>query len=144
MADDNAREVSHCDVSARRGTAQPLLAGVDTLHVSAEANVSEGVRTKLEAEKQAAQHAARENAVHCPDWLGAQIHPHGTRGGYGHLIETEDFTVKVLGANIPNRPGLYIELRSLFLHTHPEGPKGACEEALCWVQRSAKPSASRA
>src|SRR6185437_17137028 len=72
--------------------------------------------------------------VHCPDWLGAQVHPHGTRGGYGHLIETEDFTVKVLGANIPNRPGLYIELRSLFLHTHPEGARGACEEALCWVR----------
>jgi hypothetical protein len=62
------------------------------------------------------------------------VHPHGTRGGYGHLIETEDFTVKVLGATIPNRPGLYIELRSLFLHTHPEGARGACEEALCWIR----------
>jgi hypothetical protein len=94
----------------------------------------EAVRAKLDAEKEAAQLAAKENAVHCPDWLGAQVHPHGTRGGYGHLIETEDFTVKVLGANIPNRPGLYIELRSLFLHTHPDGARGACEEALCWVR----------
>src|SRR5258708_33703477 len=50
------------------------------------------------------------------------------------VIETDDFTVKVLGANIPIRPGLYIELRSLFLHTHPEGAKGACEEALCRVR----------
>jgi hypothetical protein len=114
--------------------ARTLLAGADTIHLSAEANVSEAVRAKLDAEKEAAKYAAKENAVHCPDWLGAQVHPHGTRGGYGHLIETEDFTVKVLGANIPNRPGLYLELRSLFLHTHPEGAKGACEEALCWAR----------
>jgi hypothetical protein len=115
------------------GLARGLLAGVDTLHVSAEVQVSEAIRVKLNAEKEAAQQAVQENAVHCPDWLEAQVHPHGTRGGYGHLLETEDFTVKVLGANIPNRPGLYIELRSLFLHTHPEGPRGACEEALRWV-----------
>ena len=111
-----------------------LLAGIDTIHFSTEVNVSETVRAKLDEAKEAAQLAAKENAVHCPDWLGAQVHPHGTRGGYGHLIETEDFTVKVLGANIPNRPGLHIELRSLFLHTHPEGARGACEEALCWVR----------
>ncbi len=127
------------DMSTDRRTFDPnvariLLAGIDTIHTSAEANVSGAVRAKLEEAKEAAQLAAKENAVHCPDWLGAQVHPHGTRGGYGHLIETEDFTVKVLGANIPNRPGLYIELRSLFLHTHPEGARGACEEALCWVR----------
>jgi hypothetical protein len=134
MTDDHARETSRGDISDRAAAARTLLAGLDTVHISAEANVSQAVRSKLDAEKEAAQHAAKENAVHCPDWLGAQVHPHGTRGGYSHLSETEDFTVKVLGANIPNRPGLYIELRSLFLHTHPEGPKGACEEALCWVR----------
>ncbi len=116
------------------GVARILLAGIDTIHVSAETNVSEAVRAKLDEAKEAAKLAAKQNGVHCPDWLGAQVHPHGTRGGYGHLIETEDFTVKVLGANIPNRPGLYIELRSLFLHAHPEGARGACEEALCWVR----------
>jgi hypothetical protein len=66
--------------------------------------------------------------------LGAQVLPHGSRGGYGHLIETDDFTVKVLGRNIPNRPRLYLELRSHCLHTHLEGPKGTYEEALCWVR----------
>ena len=63
-----------------------LLAGIDTVHTSAEANVSEAVRAKLDEAKEAAQLAAKENAVHCPDWLGAQVHPHGTRGGYGHLL----------------------------------------------------------
>ncbi len=121
-------------IPGEQGAVRPLLAGIDTIHVSAEANVSDDMRAKLDEAKDAAQFAAKENAVHCPDWLGAQVSPHGTRGGYGHLIETEDFTVKVLGANIPYRPGLYIELRSLFLHTHPEGAKGACEEALCWVR----------
>jgi hypothetical protein len=29
---------------------------------------------------------------------------------------------------------LFVELRSYFLHTHPEGPLGACEEALCWIR----------
>jgi hypothetical protein len=50
------------------------------------------------------------------------------------LLETDDFSVKVLGKGIPNRPGLFVELRSHFLHTHPEGPQGACEEALCWLR----------
>jgi hypothetical protein len=111
-----------------------LLAGIDTIHFSAEVTLSEAVRAKLDEAKEAAQLAAKENAVHCPDWLGAQVHPSGARGGYGHLIETEDFSIKVLGANIPNRPGLYVELRSLFLHAHAEGTRGACEEALCWIR----------
>ncbi len=55
--------------------ARVLLAGIDTIHVSAEANVSEAVRAKLDEAKEAAQFAAKENAVHCPDWLGAQVHP---------------------------------------------------------------------
>jgi hypothetical protein len=114
--------------------ARVLLAGPDTVHLSHDLSISEAVREKLEDEKEIAQLKADENAVHSPDWLGAQVHPHGTRGGYSYLLETEDFTVKVLGRNIPHRPGLYLELRSHFLHTHPDGPQGACEEALCWVR----------
>jgi hypothetical protein len=114
--------------------ARVLLAAPDTLHVSADLNISDAVRGKLDAEKAAAQEADKANAVHCPAWLGAQVLPHGARGGYGVLIETDDFSVKVLGKGIPNRPGLFVELRSHFLHTHPEGPRGACEEALCWLR----------
>jgi hypothetical protein len=55
------------------------------------------------------------------------------------LIETEDFTVKVLGDGIPNRPGLYVELRSLFLHTHAQGPAGACEVAIAWIREKLLP-----
>jgi hypothetical protein len=104
------------------------------MHISCDLVISEAVREKMDREKEAAQIAGAAGAVHCPEWLGAQVLPHGSRGGYGHLIETDDFTVKVLGRNIPNRPGLYLELRSHFLHTHPDGPRGACEEALCWVR----------
>jgi hypothetical protein len=50
------------------------------------------------------------------------------------LPETEDFTVKLLGQGIPNRPGIYVELRSYFLHTHQQGPAGACEGAIGWVR----------
>lgn len=58
----------------------------------------------------------------------------GAKGGYRILVETEGFTVKVLGVGIRNRPGLYIEMRSHFLHTHPEGAAGACEAAIAWVR----------
>jgi len=111
-----------------------LLAAPDTLHFSADIQLSDELHEKLEREKLAAQEADKANAVHCPDWLGAQVLPHGARGGYGLLLETDDFSVKVLGKDIPNRPGLFVELRSHFLHTHPQGPQAACEEALCWLR----------
>jgi hypothetical protein len=111
-----------------------VLAAPDTLHFSADLQLSDELYEKLEQEKQAAQQADKVNAVHCPDWLGARVLPHGARGGYGAVLETDDFSVKVLSKGIPNRPGLFVELRSHFLHIHPEGPPGACEEALCWIR----------
>jgi hypothetical protein len=89
---------------------------------------------RLDVEKEAAALAACENAIHCPDWLGARVLPNGSKGGYRILIETDGFTVKVLGVGIRNRPGLYVEMRSLVLHTHPEGPAGACEAAIAWIR----------
>ena len=89
---------------------------------------------RLDIEKETAALAARENTVHCPEWLGARVLPNGSKGGYRILIETEGFTVKVLGVGIRNRPGLYVEMRSLFLHTHPDGAAGACEAAIAWVR----------
>jgi hypothetical protein len=115
-------------------TAHALLAGPDTIHLSVDLGISDAMRVKLDQEKEAAQEADKDNAVHCPEWLGAQVLPHGARGGYGLLLETDDFSIKVLGKGIPNRPGLFVELRSHFLHTHPEGPHGACEEALYWIR----------
>jgi hypothetical protein len=111
-----------------------LLAGIDTLHFSADVSISNTVRAQLDQEKETAQSAEVARTAHCPVWLGAQVLPHGTRGGYAYLLETDDFAVKVLGQGIPHRPGLYLELRSHFLHTHPRGPIGACEEALCWIR----------
>jgi len=111
-----------------------LLAGPDTLYFSFDASISDEVRAKLEGEKEAAQLAAAAGHVHCPEWLGARVLPNGARGGYGLLVETEDFTVKLLGKGIPNRPGIYVELRSFFLHTHAHGAAGACEEAIGWVR----------
>ena len=110
--------------------ARVLLAGVDTIYPSCDFSVSAQMRERLTAEKQVAQiKETTERAVHCPEWLGARVCPQGARGGYAFLLETEEFSVKLLGEHIPNRPGIYLELRSLFLHTHPEGPSGACEAA---------------
>jgi hypothetical protein len=112
-----------------------LLAGPDTLYFSCDAAISDDMRTRLDEEKTTAQvKATTERTVHCPDWLGARMCPRGARGGYAFLIETEDFSVKLLGERIQQRPGVYIELRSHFLHAHPVGPAGACEEALAWVR----------
>jgi hypothetical protein len=115
-------------------SARLLLAAPDTLHISADIPVSERMMARLDQEREKAQQAEGANKVHCPEWLGAQVHPHGARGGYRVLIETPDFSVKVLGSGIPNRPGLFVELHSHFLHTHVAGAPGACKEALGWLR----------
>jgi hypothetical protein len=112
-----------------------LLAGPDTLYFSCDTAISDEMRARLDAEKTTAQvKASTERGVHCPQWLGARVCPQGARGGYAFLIETEDFSVKLLGERIQHRPGVYVELRSHALHTHPGGPQGACEAALAWVR----------
>jgi hypothetical protein len=60
--------------------------------------------------------------------------PARREGGYAFLIETEDFSIKLLGEHIQNRPSVFIEMRSHALHTHPDGAAGACEVALAWVR----------
>jgi hypothetical protein len=118
-------------------TIRVLLAGPDTLYYSCDAAISDEMRAKLAQEKATAQvKATTERSVHCPQWLGARVCPQGARGGYAFLIETEDFSVKLLGERIEHRPGVYIELRSHALHTHPGGPRGACEAALAWVRET--------
>ena len=117
-----------------RDDVRVLLAGPDTLYFSFDASISDSMREHLEEEKQTAQAEAKAGRVHCPEWLGARVLPTGARGGYGLLVETEHFTVKLLGAGIPNRPGIYLELRSSFLHVHPQGPAGACADAITWVR----------
>lgn len=57
-----------------------LLAGPDTIHTSCDVGISDAVREKLDKDKEAAQIVAKVGAVHCPDWLGAQMLPHGSRG----------------------------------------------------------------
>jgi hypothetical protein len=111
-----------------------LLAGPDTLYFSCDQPISDAMRDRLNEEKATAQALADERRVHCPEWLGARVCPQGAKGGYAFLIETEDFSVKLLGERIQNRPSVYIEMRSYALHTHPEGPQGACRVALAWVR----------
>jgi hypothetical protein len=113
-----------------------LLAGPDTLYFSCDLPISEAMRERLNEEKATAQALADERRVHCPEWLGARVCPQGAKGGYAFLIETEDFSVKLLGERIQNRPSIYIEMRSYALHTHPEGPQGACRAALAWVRET--------
>ena len=60
--------------------------------------------------------------------------PQGAKGGYAVLIETEYFSVKLLGEHIQNWPSVHVEVRSYALHMHPEGQQGACKAALAWVR----------
>jgi hypothetical protein len=120
--------------SDQQTAARPQLAGFDTITYSSRARISQAVRAQLDEDKEAAQVAARVGAVHCPDWLGARVLPTGKKG-YSFLLETEDFTVKVAYEHMTTWPGLYVELRSFFLHTHEEGPKGAIESSLAWIRQ---------
>ncbi len=113
-----------------------LLAGPDTLYFSCDAVISHAMREQLDEEKVQAHVAAMQRGAHCPTWLGARVCPQGARGGYAFLIETGDFSVKLLGERIQHRPGVYIEMRSHALHTHVGGPQGACEAALTWVRET--------
>jgi hypothetical protein len=112
----------------------PLLAGMDTVYFSCDLPLSDAVRERLAQEKAVAQARAAQRQVQCPEWLEARLAPQGAKGGYAFLIETEDFSVKLLGEHIQNRPSVFIEMRSHALHTHPEGAAGACEAALAWVR----------
>jgi hypothetical protein len=112
----------------------PLLAGMDTVYFSCDLPLSDAMRDRLTQEKTIAQARAAQRQVHCPDWLEARIAPQGAKGGYAFLIQTEDFSVKLLGEHIQNRPSVFIEMRSHALHTHPEGAADACEVALVWVR----------
>src|SRR6476660_7954931 len=111
-----------------------LLAGPDTLYFSCDLPLSDAMRERLTQEKAIAQARSAQRHVHCPEWLAARIAPQGAKGGYVFLIETEDFSVKLLGEHIQNRPSTFIEMRSHALPTHPEGAAGACEAALAWVR----------
>jgi hypothetical protein len=112
----------------------PLLAGMDTVYFSCDLPLSDVMRARLTQEKAVAQARAAQRQVYCPQWLEARIAPQGAKGGYAFLIETEDFSVKLLGNHIQNRPSVFIEMRSHALHTHPDGAVGACEAALAWVR----------
>jgi hypothetical protein len=110
------------------------LAGMDTVYFSCDLPLSDTMRERLTHEKAIAQTRAAQQQVHCHEWLEARIAPQGAKGGYAFLIETEDFSVKLLGEHIQNRPSVFIEMRSHALHTHPEGAAGSCDAALVWVR----------
>lgn len=109
-------------------------AGVDTIEFSFDVEVSQELWDKLEEERLIAQLLMQERrAVHCPDWLNAQISPTGARGGYRFLLETPSFAVKLL-RGIPNRPPIYVEMRAFGLHTYVGGERAACEAACAYIR----------
>ena len=111
-----------------------LLAGADTVHMSFDVEVSDDMWSLLSQEKQKAIEIYEERkAVYAPEWLGGIMCTTGARGGYTFLIETDAFSVKLL-KDITNRPPIFVEMRSLALHTHPGGALGACEEACRYLR----------
>ena len=58
-------------------------AGADTIEFSFDVGVSDAMWVALEGERETAQLLMQERrCVHVPDWLNAQMHPTGARGGY--------------------------------------------------------------
>ena len=121
-------------------TAQPehdfrvLFYGVDTIYLSWSEQVTAKTYERLLGEKKEAQAARKErNAVYCSDWLDAQVYPTGADGFAVLIDRAGEWTIKVQHGN-KQRPGIYLEMRSKTLHTHPGGPWAACEEALAWIR----------
>jgi hypothetical protein len=109
-------------------------AGADTIEFSFDVEVSEAMWEHLERERQSAEQLMKERrCVHVPDWLNAEIHPTGARGGYRFLLETPEFAIKLL-RGVPNRPSIYVEMRAFGLHTHEGGELAAVEDACRYIR----------
>jgi hypothetical protein len=80
--------------------ARALLAGPHMLYFLCDLLISEAMQDRLNEEKATAWALADERRVHCAEWLGARMYPQGAKGSYAFLIETEDFSVKLLGGRI--------------------------------------------
>ncbi len=114
-----------------------LLAGFDNIYFSLDEEVSDATWERLREAQDDAKLLAQANkkGAHCPEWLDAQMHPTCARGGYRFLIERGDqFSLKLM-RGIPNRPAMFIEMRSFGLHTHPDGVLGALHETFAYIGR---------
>ncbi len=114
--------------------ARVLLAGVDTIYFSFMFEVSDAIWERLEqSQEEAKDYDMTGEKAYIPDWLGVVLAPTGARGGYRFRIEHPDFTIKLI-KGVPNRPGIYVEMRAFGLHTHPGGVLGACEAACGFIR----------
>jgi hypothetical protein len=108
--------------------------GIDTLYLSFDVHLGEQTWERLETElEEATALDAQRHTVHTPEWLNAIVRPHGARGGYRFLIETDQWSIKLL-RDTPNRPPVYVELRAFGLKTHPGGVWGLCEEVCAYLR----------
>ncbi len=118
------------------GRPEPQSAGADTIEFLFDVEVSEAMWTRLEEERQLAQMLLKERrCVHVPEWLNAEMHPTGARGGYRFLPETPNVAVKLL-RGVPNRPPIYVEMCAHGLHTHECGELAACEAACAFIRET--------
>jgi hypothetical protein len=109
-------------------------AGADTIEFSFDVPVSDPMWQMLEHEREIAELLMKERrCVHVPDWLNAEMHPTGAKGGYRFLLETPEFAVKLL-RGVPNRPPIYVEMRAFGLHTHAGGELAAVEDACTYIR----------
>src|SRR5215469_3330228 len=112
-----------------------LICGVDTAYLSWEQQVSQETFERLLREKAAAQEARNErNAAYCSEWLDARVYATGANGGFSILIDkAKVWSIKLQKGN-EQCPGVYLEMRSSALHTHPAGPWDATEDAVTWIR----------
>ncbi|HET8853807.1 MAG TPA: hypothetical protein VFN02_14905 [Ktedonobacteraceae bacterium] len=108
--------------------------GIDTLYLSFDVHIGDQTWAKLEEEQAIAQALEeKSHTVHAPGWLNAIMRPHGAKGGYHFLIETDSWSIKLL-RDTPNRPPVYVELRAFALRTHPGGVWGLCEDVCAYLR----------
>jgi hypothetical protein len=121
-----------------------LLAGIDNLNFSFDAEVSDAIWQRLKEEQDTARLLAmgKNSIAHCPEWLDAQIYATGARGGYKFLIDKGDqFSIKLL-RGVTNRPPIFVEMHAYGLHTHPDGVLGALYAACGYLHETLFPEMS--
>jgi hypothetical protein len=74
------------------------------------------------------------NAAYRSSWLDALVYPGGAHG-FGVIFDRAgEWTIKVQKGNAP--AGGNLGMRANALHTHPQGPFAAIEDAVTWIRET--------
>jgi hypothetical protein len=113
-----------------------VLFGMDNAYLSFDLEVSPTLYEKVVEEQAKARFDRSErNAAYGSSWLDAFVYPGGMHGFSIIFDRAGEWTIKAQKGH-KQRPGVYLEMRSKALHTYPNGPFAAVEEAVAWIRNT--------